>query len=225
MDNAVWLLIGVVGAVVFVALIVVFVRQSAGDLGPLLEVPRLDVSAVREMQDVRVHGAIEVAEEDGLIAPVSGRRVVAYLVRVQEHVTEQRGGGETAQVVRTWGTEERSTPFHVRDATGALLVRPDGFEILSNSDWSTGEAALPAAAVDRVEAMLARLDLPRRVPGSKRFFVERAVAVDRPVALSGRARREVRGEPPQPVVETTFVTSPTGGVLRMSQMKRALDAK
>lgn len=69
----------------------------------------------------------------GLVGVVA--LAVAYALRSRtERRYVKQDHGPDAVVLHGVGTEERSTPFRVRDTTGSLLVRPARIEIMGNVD-------------------------------------------------------------------------------------------
>lgn len=86
-------------------------------------------------QPCEVSGTIEAGE--ALAAPISGTPCVAYVHTVtreyEEDVTTTDADGKTkTETVRrseTIETNERRADFYVRDATGRVLIKPEGAEL------------------------------------------------------------------------------------------------
>lgn len=85
----------------------------------LAAAPITTVAALREGEVVRVVGALRLGPRK-LSAPLSGRTCALYFVRVRE----QRGKS-SSEILR----ESEAVEFVLDDGSGAVLVRPERFEI------------------------------------------------------------------------------------------------
>lgn len=127
-------------------------RRSAARAEMFAEVPRYDCAQVAGHGEdapgmrVSVVGKAEPAGPAPLVAPASGRECVWYRLTISERhreVDRDKDGSTRTRIVERQVSDERShDAFAVADATGRVLVDPDGADIDD-----------PVETVDRVESV------------------------------------------------------------------------
>jgi hypothetical protein len=180
-----------IGAVLAIAAVVLFLAlvgtswwEKAKLARALRRAPRIAIRALPEATRARIVGT--VAAEATLRAPLTGRTCVAYVVHVEERVSN----GKTT----TWTPrihEVKSVPFTVDDGTGRALVDPGQAQLLVEMDSTTRSGPFDEATA--AEAGF----LERHGMAAKGWFLrknlrylEGVIEPGERVAVLGRAVRE-----------------------------------
>lgn len=168
-------------------------RQSLPVLGiaeALASVAAHDGGPATAGQTVRIRGRV-VANEGGIVAPFSGRRVVAVRARYLKHspVPAQGALGVTKQTLGEWNLEldERHiSAFWIADGSGHALVQAEGADISAPEE----EVAISPAMRETVNRYLDEHGVIRAMLHGGGRMTETCVSPGDQVEIIGPARRE-----------------------------------
>jgi hypothetical protein len=196
MENIKWyvLLIGVGVAILGFVFVVqgLLARKKAVAIKGALAASAGQVSGLPEGSWVKLAG--QAVSQEPLVAPGSGRPCLYYHHKVEQVRRTYSGDARhPLDAEKEWYTvveNERQAPFYVRDATGDILVLPDGakFETLETFFDEPGSLGYEPAPGDSepgvVDRVLDSFDILEEDTGSYRTS-EEIVPVGAPVVVYG----------------------------------------
>lgn len=145
------------------------------------------VSALREGDLVRVAGTLRLGPR-ALTAPLSGRRCALFLVRVRE-----KKGKSSAEIIR----ESEGVEFTLEDGSGAVLVRPERFELALVDDHEQRSGTWNDASPAVANYLASKGQSPETSLGFNRglSFYEAVLEEGERVAVLAAVTRELDPEP------------------------------
>lgn len=109
------------GTLLVILLVSSFFSPDRRNLRAMRKHARLAIAEAKDGEIVSIQGEIQAVDE-GLIAPISGRRCVHYEVTIEEWVKRMKNSGWEETL-----TEKKSIDFRIADATGTALVETSSF--------------------------------------------------------------------------------------------------
>jgi hypothetical protein len=145
MTNSQWLVVGIGGAAIIIGIVcVVMAILSRRKLSAMEETPTVKAAQAVQMGDPAGTNKVElygVAETQApLVSPASGRQCIYYRYKVERQnyrtVTDSQGYTSTEEYWETVSDDAQSTPFTIRDETGAIWVVPRGADFVAEQTMS-----------------------------------------------------------------------------------------